>query len=66
MPTDWIGHPLRKDYPLTGIQLPEPHWGGQIPFTEPLPQGVGRQTLRTQPGAARRHLHHAPNQNRAS
>jgi NADH-quinone oxidoreductase subunit C len=49
MPDDWVGHPLRKDYPLTGIQLPEPHWGGQLPFTEPLPTEVGRQTLR-EPG----------------
>ncbi len=32
MPADWVGHPLRKDYPLTGIQLPDPHWGGQIPL----------------------------------
>jgi NADH-quinone oxidoreductase subunit C len=47
MPLDWVGHPLRKDYPLTGIRLPEPHWGGQVPFAEPLPEGTGRQTLRT-------------------
>jgi NADH-quinone oxidoreductase subunit C len=46
MPEDWVGHPLRKDYPLTGIQLPEPHWGGQIPFDQPLPLTVGEQTLR--------------------
>jgi NADH-quinone oxidoreductase subunit C len=46
MPDDWVGHPLRKDYPLTGIQLPEPHWGGQVPFTAPLPAEIGRQTLR--------------------
>jgi NADH-quinone oxidoreductase subunit C len=46
MPDDWVGHPLRKDYPLTGIQLPEPHWGGQVQFTEPLPAEIGRQTLR--------------------
>jgi NADH-quinone oxidoreductase subunit C len=46
MPDDWVGHPLRKDYPLTGIQLPEPHWGGQLPFAEPLPAEVGQQTLR--------------------
>ena len=47
MPDDWVGHPLRKDYPLTGIHLPEPHWGGQVPFDEPLPAGIGQQTLRT-------------------
>jgi len=46
MPSDWVGHPLRKDYPLTGIRLPEPHWGGQVPFARPLPPQVGRQTLR--------------------
>src|SRR5437762_1713900 len=46
MPEDWVGHPLRKDYPLTGIQLPEPHWGGQVQFAEPLPAEIGRQTLR--------------------
>jgi NADH-quinone oxidoreductase subunit C len=46
MPSDWVGHPLRKDYPLTGIRLPEPHWGGQVPFSQPLPLTVGEQTLR--------------------
>jgi NADH-quinone oxidoreductase subunit C len=46
MPHDWVGHPLRKDYPLTGIRLPEPHWGGQVPFEQPLPRAVGRVTLR--------------------
>jgi NADH-quinone oxidoreductase subunit C len=51
MPTDWVGHPLRKDYPLTGISLPEPHWGGQVPFGQPLPPGIGQQTLRTPGGA---------------
>jgi NADH-quinone oxidoreductase subunit C len=50
MPPDWVGHPLRKDYPLTGIRLPEPHWGGQIPFDQPLPSGTGAQTLRTPDG----------------
>jgi NADH-quinone oxidoreductase subunit C len=48
MPPDWTTHPLRKDYPLTGIDLPEPHWGGQVPYdTDP---GVGSQTLRTPDG----------------
>jgi NADH-quinone oxidoreductase subunit C len=50
MPEDWVGHPLRKDYPLTGITLPDPHWGGQVPFGQPLPGGIGRQTLRTPGG----------------
>lgn len=52
MPSDWVGHPLRKDYPVTGISLPEPHWGGQVPFNQPLPPGIGRQTLRTPAGTA--------------
>ena len=43
MPTDWVGHPLRKDYPLTGIELPDPHWGGQVPLDQPLPPGIGRR-----------------------
>ena len=48
MPMDWTTHPLRKDYPLAGFDLPEPHWGGQIPYdTDP---GVGSQTLRTPEG----------------
>lgn len=51
MPQDWVGHPLRKDYPLTGIQLPEPHWGGQVLLEQPLPEGIGQQTLRTPDGA---------------
>jgi NADH-quinone oxidoreductase subunit C len=34
MPSDWSGHPLRKDYPLTGFTLPEPHWGGQVLYEE--------------------------------
>ncbi len=46
MPDDWTSHPLRKDYPLTGVELPEPHWGGQIPFNQSLPEGIGRQTMR--------------------
>jgi NADH-quinone oxidoreductase subunit C len=50
MPDDWVGHPLRKDYPLTGIRLPEPHWGGQVPFDQPLPAGTGAQTLRVPDG----------------
>jgi len=45
MPNDWTTHPLRKDYPLSGFDLPEPHWGGQVPYdSDP---GVGSQTLRT-------------------
>jgi len=51
MPTDWTTHPLRKDYPLSGFDLPEPYWGGQVPYdTDP---GVGdyyKQTLRTPEG----------------
>ncbi len=48
MPPDWTTHPLRKDYPLTGFDLPEPHWGGQVPYdTDP---GVGSQTLRSSDG----------------
>lgn len=48
MPNDWTTHPLRKDYPLTGFELPDPHWGGQVPYdTDP---GVGTQTLRTPEG----------------
>ncbi len=50
MPLDWVGHPLRKDYPMSGIRLPEPHWGGQVPFAESLPPGTGQQTLRTPDG----------------
>ena len=52
MPSEWVGYPLRKDYPLTGINLPEPHWGGQVPFNQPLPPGIGQQTLRTPTGTA--------------
>ncbi|HEV2654849.1 MAG TPA: NADH-quinone oxidoreductase subunit C [Ktedonobacteraceae bacterium] len=52
MPRDWTTHPLRKDYPLTGFDLPEPHWGGQIPYT--VDPGVDthyyEQTLRTAEG----------------
>ncbi|MFI5273160.1 MAG: NADH-quinone oxidoreductase subunit C [Ktedonobacterales bacterium] len=51
MPDDWVGYPLRKDYPITGILLPEPHWGGQIPYTTPLPAGTGEQTQRTNDGS---------------
>ncbi len=51
MPPEWTTHPLRKDYPLSGFDLPEPHWGGQVPYdTDP---GVGayyQQTLRTSEG----------------
>lgn len=45
MPMDWTTHPLRKDYPLSGFDLPEPHWGGQVPYD--VDPGVGRQTMRT-------------------
>ncbi|MDQ6662285.1 MAG: NADH-quinone oxidoreductase subunit C, partial [Chloroflexota bacterium] len=48
MPMDWTTYPLRKDYPLTGFDLPEPHWGGQVPYT--VDPGVGKQTLRTSDG----------------
>lgn len=51
MPDDWTSHPLRKDYPLTGITLPDPHWGGQVPYGQPLAPGIGQQTLRTPGGA---------------
>lgn len=46
MPEDWTSYPLRKDYPLTGVELPEPHWGGQVPLDQTLPEGIGRQTMR--------------------
>ncbi len=45
MPIDWTTYPLRKDYPLSGFDLPEPHWGGQVPYD--IDPGVGSQTLRT-------------------
>lgn len=48
MPNDWTTHPLLKDYPLTGFDLPEPHWGGQVPYDSN--PGVGSQTLRTPEG----------------
>lgn len=48
MPADWTTYPLRKDYPLTGFDLPEPHWGGQVPYT--IDPGVGDLTLRTPDG----------------
>lgn len=48
MPPDWTTHPLRKDYPLTGFDLPEPHWGGQIPYD--VDPGVDSQTLRSPDG----------------
>ena len=48
MPSDWTTYPLRKDYPLTGFDLPEPHWGGQVPYD--VDPGVGHQTLRTPEG----------------
>jgi NADH-quinone oxidoreductase subunit C len=52
MPADWTTYPLRKDYPLTGFDLPEPHWGGQVPYT--IDPGVNseyyKQTLRSPEG----------------
>ena len=52
MPNDWTTYPLRKDYPLTGFDLPEPHWGGQVPYTDD--PGVAdqyyQQTLRSAEG----------------
>ena len=53
MPSDWVGYPLRKDYPLTGFALPEPHWGGQVPLNQPLDPGEGQLTLRTTDGSER-------------
>jgi NADH-quinone oxidoreductase subunit C len=53
MPSDWVGHPLRKDYPLTGFSLPDPHWGGQAPLDQPLPPGIGKLTMRTFDGSER-------------
>jgi NADH-quinone oxidoreductase subunit C len=51
MPNNWTTHPLRKDYPLTGIDLPEPHWGGQVPYdTDPGVGGLYQQTLRSAEG----------------
>jgi NADH-quinone oxidoreductase subunit C len=51
MPSDWTTHPLRKDSPLSGFDLPEPHWGGQVPYsTDPGVGGVYQQTLRTSEG----------------
>ena len=51
MPADWTTHPLRKDYPLTGFELPEPHWGGQVPYNvDPGVGGLYQQTLRTAEG----------------
>jgi len=52
MPQDWTTHPLRKDYPLTGFDLPEPHWGGQVPYsTDPgVDSQYYKQTLRTAEG----------------
>jgi NADH-quinone oxidoreductase subunit C len=51
MPADWTTHPLRKDYPLSGFDLPEPHWGGQVPYdTDPGVGGLYQQTLRSSSG----------------
>jgi NADH-quinone oxidoreductase subunit C len=51
MPADWTTHPLRKDYPISGFDLPEPHWGGQVPYD--VDPGVGQlyqQSLRSPEG----------------
>jgi NADH-quinone oxidoreductase subunit C len=51
MPSDWTTYPLRKDYPLNGFDLPDPHWGGQVPYT--TDPGIGtryQQTLRSADG----------------
>ncbi|GCE10726.1 NADH-quinone oxidoreductase subunit C [Tengunoibacter tsumagoiensis] len=52
MPADWTTHPLRKDYPLSGFDLPEPHWGGQVPYTDDpgVESQYYQQTLRTAGG----------------
>ena len=51
MPADWTTFPLRKDYPLTGFDLPEPHWGGQVPYdVDPGVGGLYQQSLRTPEG----------------
>src|SRR5712691_5556855 len=52
MPMDWTTHPLRKDYPLSGFDLPEPHWGGQVPYdTDPgVEDQYYQQTLRSAEG----------------
>jgi NADH-quinone oxidoreductase subunit C len=51
MPADWTTFPLRKDYPLTGFDLPEPHWGGQVPYdVDPGVGGLYQQSLRTAEG----------------
>jgi NADH-quinone oxidoreductase subunit C len=52
MPRDWTTHPLRKDYPLSGFDLPEPHWGGQVPYdTDPgVDSHYYEQTLRSPDG----------------
>ncbi|MDE3228838.1 MAG: NADH-quinone oxidoreductase subunit C [Chloroflexota bacterium] len=53
MPSDWVGYPLRKDYPITGFSLPDPHWGGQVPLNQPLDPGIGDLTSRTADGSER-------------
>jgi NADH-quinone oxidoreductase subunit C len=52
MPEDWTTYPLRKDYPLTGFDLPEPHWGGQVPYnTDPgVESHYYQQALRSPEG----------------
>lgn len=58
MPSDWIGHPLRKDYPISGFSLPDPHWGGQVPLNQPLESGIGDLTLRTADGSEQANVNH--------
>jgi NADH-quinone oxidoreductase subunit C len=53
MPSDWVGHPLRKDYPISGFSLPDPHWAGQVPLNQPLDPGIGDLTSRTADGSER-------------
>ena len=58
MPSDWVGHPLRKDYPISGFSLPDPHWGGQVPLNQPLESGIGDLTLRTADGSEHANVTH--------
>jgi NADH-quinone oxidoreductase subunit C len=58
MPSDWVGYPLRKDYPISGFALPDPHWGGQVPLNQPLEPGIGDLTLRTADGSEQANVNH--------